>query len=98
VTKADADNGQELIVQLFWISITQAENSADGPANTDFQKGMQLHLKQGLKRIPVGQPIEFTRGEHMAAILSLCIFTSTLLQETDKYLQSVGQLAEVAPE
>jgi hypothetical protein len=98
VTKADADGGPELIVQLFGISLTQQEPSTDDLANGESQKSVQLHLKQGIKRIPVGQPIEFTRGEHMASILSLCIFTSTLLQETDKYLQTAGQLTEVVSE
>lgn len=96
VTKADADGGPELIVHLFGISLTPQDTPADDSEAGQSQKSMQLHLKQGIKRIPVGQPIEFTRGEHMAAILSLCIFTSSLLQETDKYLQSADQGLEVA--
>jgi len=90
VTKADADNGPELVVHLFGISLTPQESAKGDSENGEIHKGVQLHLKQGIKRIPVGQALEFTRGEHMATILSLCIFTSTLLQETDKFLQAAG--------
>lgn len=98
VTKADADGGPELIVPLFEISLTPQDATTAGSEAGQSQKNVQLRLKQGIKRIPVGQPIEFTRGEHMAAILSLCIFTSSLLQQTDKYLQSADQVLEVVSE
>ncbi|MCX6874889.1 MAG: hypothetical protein NTW21_13935 [Verrucomicrobia bacterium] len=96
VTKADADNGPELVIHLFGISLTQQEPAAGDSARGTSAKGLQMHLKQGIKRIPVGQPVEFTRGEHLATILSLCIFTSSLLREADRFIQAVDPCLEVA--
>lgn len=88
VTKSDADNGAELAVHLFGITVTSKELIERDGNHSDLQKSSQLQLKQGTKLIPVGQAIEFSRGEHMATILSLCILTSSLLQEADKFIQS----------
>lgn len=98
VGKADTNEKDALVLALVSMQVVQAEQetsskrarASGGSAADPKPKGPSVKLSQTKKKIPVGQPIEINKSELMAAILTLCVSVSTLLQSAEVRLKEGG--------
>ncbi len=98
VGKADANEKDALALILVSMQVVQGGQEPSGKrsrasgasASEPKSKGPSVQLSQTKKKISVGQPIEINKAELMAAILTLCVSVSTLLQSAETRLKENG--------
>ena len=85
VGKADCGEGDSLIVKMHGLQIRPGEASASAS-----EAGVKLQATATTKAIGIGQPVDLSRQEVLAIMLSHCLFLSSLLQSADTHLAKLA--------
>jgi len=89
VGKADADESGALNVPLMSFGLAEDKTAADSKkSDQSSEEKLQVQVRPRVKTIRLGQAIDFSHAEHIAAILTFCVLTGALVQSAGRYLDS----------
>ncbi len=81
VGKADCGEGDSLVIKMHGLQVHPGESSASAA-----EAGVKIQATAATKTIGPGQPVDLSRQEVLAIMLSHCLFLSSLLQSADTFL------------
>lgn len=88
LTEEEAEDGKKRRLKIRSVQIvqTEGEEKSDSPGSLNLTR----RVGDAERDIKVGDPIRFTKAEHIGAILTIGIFVTDILRGIQAYAQSTG--------